>query len=240
MGDTTNDSRFMTHGSTVPVLTIDGPSGSGKGTVGQVLAQRLGWRFLDSGALYRALGVAADRARVDLENKTALARLAMVMEIRFTPGTDGDSVDVMLNGEEVGNVLRTEESGRRASILGAIPDVRRALLQKQHSFRQLPGLVADGRDMGSTVFPDALLKIYLTASPEVRAARRYKQLKEKGFDVNLRRLLDEIRERDARDAERETSPLKPAHDACILDTSQLDISGVVEHVQGLLQQRRLR
>ena len=231
----------MTEANKVPVLTIDGPSGSGKGTVGQVLAQRLGWRFLDSGALYRALGVAADRARVDLENKTALASLAMVMEIRFTPGTDGDSVAVMLNGEEVGNVLRTEESGRRASILGAIPDVRRALLQKQHSFRQLPGLVADGPDMGSTVFPDALLKIYLTASPEVRAARRYKQLKEKGFDVNLRRLLDEIRERDARDAGREASPLKPAHDACILDTSQLDISGVVEHVQGLLQERqRLR
>ncbi|MDO8705230.1 MAG: (d)CMP kinase [Sulfuricaulis sp.] len=230
----------MTEANKVPVLTIDGPSGSGKGTVGQLLAQRLGWHFLDSGALYRALGVAADRAQVDLGNKAALARLAMDMDIRFTLGTDGDCVDVMLNGEEVGNVLRTEESGRRASILAAIPDVRRALLQKQHSFRQLPGLVADGRDMGSTVFPDALLKIYLTASPEVRAARRYKQLKEKGFDVNLHRLLDEIRERDARDAEREASPLKPAHDACILDTSQLDISGVVEHVQGLLQQRRLR
>ncbi len=223
--------------STIPVLTIDGPSGSGKGTVGQLLGQWLGWHFLDSGALYRALGVAADRAQVDLENQAALARLAMGMDIRFTPGADGDSVAVMLNGEEVGNILRTEESGRRASILAAIPAVRRALLQKQHSFRQPPGLVADGRDMGSTVFPDALLKVYLTASPEVRAARRYKQLKEKGFDVNLRRLLDEIRERDARDAERETSPLKPAFDACILDTSQLDISGVVEHVQGLLQQR---
>ena len=222
----------------VPVLTIDGPSGSGKGTVGQILAQRLGWHFLDSGALYRALGVAADRVRVDLGNQAALARLAVDMDIHFTPGIDGDSVAVMLNGEEVGSVLRTEESGRRASILAAIPDVRRALLQKQHSFRQSPGLVADGRDMGSTVFPDALLKIYLTASPEVRAARRYKQLKEKGFDVNLRRLLDEIRERDARDAGREVSPLKPAHDACILDTSQLDISGVVEHVQGLLQERQ--
>jgi len=134
--------------------------------------------------------------------------------------------------------LRTEESGRRASILAAIPEVRLTLLQKQHSFRRPPGLVADGRDMGSAVFPDAILKVYLTATPEIRAERRYKQLKDKGFDVNLRRLLDEIRERDARDTRREASPLKPASDACILDTSQLDISGVVERVYGLLQERQ--
>ena len=228
----------MHHIPLIPVLTIDGPSGSGKGTVGQLLAQRLGWHFLDSGALYRALGVAANRAEVDLGDKPALARLAMAMDIRFLPKIGGDVVDVLLNGEEVGDRLRTEESGRRASILAAIPEVRAALLQKQHSFRQPPGLVADGRDMGSTVFPDAILKVYLTANPEVRAERRYKQLKDKGFDVNLRRLLDEIRERDARDAGREASPLKPASDACILDTSQLDISGVVEHVYGLLQERQ--
>jgi len=227
----------MHHTPVIPVLTIDGPSGSGKGTVGQLLAQRLGWHFLDSGALYRALGVAANRAEVDLGDKPALARLAMTMDIHFRPRSGGDVVDVLLNGEEVGDRLRTEESGRRASILAAIPEVRLALLQKQHSFRQPPGLVADGRDMGSAVFPDAILKVYLTATPQVRAERRYKQLKDKGFDVNLRRLLDEIRERDARDTGREASPLKPANDACILDTSQLDISGVVERVYGLLRER---
>ncbi|MBI3574429.1 MAG: (d)CMP kinase, partial [Gammaproteobacteria bacterium] len=161
----------MNHAPIIPVLTIDGPSGSGKGTVGQLLAQRLGWHFLDSGALYRTLGVAANRAEIDLGDKPALARLAMAMDIRFLPRPGGDVVDVLLNGEEVGDRLRTEESGRRASILAAIPEVRLALLQKQHSFRQPPGLVADGRDMGSAVFPDALLKIYLTATPEVRAER---------------------------------------------------------------------
>ncbi len=228
----------MTHDAAVPVLALDGPSGSGKGTVGQLLAQRLGWHFLDSGALYRALAVAADASSVDLGDKSRLAQLAIDMDIRFAPRGGGDVVDVLLNGQEIGDRLRTEESGRRASILAAIPEVRRALLQKQHSFRQAPGLVADGRDMGSTVFPDAILKVFLTASAEVRAERRYKQLKDKGFDVNLRRLLDEIRERDARDAGREASPLKPASDACILDTSQLDISGVVERIYGLLQQRR--
>jgi cytidylate kinase len=163
------------------------------------------------------------------------------MDIRFVPRPHGDVVDVLLDGQEIGDRLRTEESGKRASILAAIPEVRHALLEKQHSFRSAPGLVADGRDMGSTVFTDALLKIYLIASPEVRAERRYKQLKDKGFDVNLRQLLDEIRERDARDAGREASPLKPASDACILDTSQLDISGVVERIDDLLQERqRLR
>ena len=225
-------------GAPVPVLALDGPSGSGKGTVGQILAQQLGWHFLDSGALYRTLGVAAERARVDLEDKPGLARLARDMNLRFVPRSGGDTVDVVLDGVDVGGRLRTEESGRRASILAAIPEVRQALLQKQHSFRQPPGLVADGRDMGSTVFPDAILKIYLTASPEVRAERRYKQLKEKGFDANLQRLLDEIRERDARDAGREASPLKPAENAYILDTSQLDISGVVERIYGLLQERQ--
>lgn len=228
----------MTEANKVPVLAIDGPSGSGKGTIGLILARRLGWHFLDSGALYRALGVAANRAGVDLGDKPALARLAMDMDIRFAPRTGSDLVDVMLNGREVGDMLRTEESGRRASILAAIPGVRQALMQKQRSFRRLPGLVADGRDMGSVVFPDAILKIFLTATPEVRAERRYKQLKEKGFDVNLRQLLDEIRERDARDAGREASPLKPASDACLVDTSQLDISGVVERVQSLLQERQ--
>ena len=228
----------MTEANKVPVLAIDGPGGSGKGTVGQILAQRLGWHFLDSGALYRVVGIVATRERVSLEDRPALARLATSMVIRFVPRTDGGAAAVLLHGEEIGDRLRTEESGKLASIVAALPEVRSALLQKQHSFRRLPGLVADGRDMGSTVFPDAILKVYLSASPEVRAERRYKQLIDKGFDVNLPRLLDEIRERDARDAGRAVSPLKPAHDACILDTSQLDISGVVERVYGLLLQRR--
>ncbi len=228
----------MTVAAKVPVLALDGPGGSGKGTVGQMLAHRLGWHFLDSGALYRAVGAAAIRERISLDDRLALARLATSMDIHFVPRTDGGAAAVLLHGEEIGDQLRTEESGKLASIVAAIPEVRGALLQKQHSFRRSPGLVADGRDMGSTVFPDAILKVYLTASPEVRAERRYKQLIDKGFDVNLPRLLDEIRERDARDAGRAVSPLKPAEDACILDTSQLDISGVVEHVYGLLQRRR--
>ena len=222
----------------IPVLTIDGPSGSGKGTVGQILAQRLGWHFLDSGALYRALGVAAEQTGISFEDRPALTRLATSMDICFIPRADGAPAAVLLHGTEIGDRLRTETSGRLASIVAAIPEVRQALLQKQHSLRQPPGLVADGRDMGSTVFPEAILKVFLTASPEVRAARRHKQLMDKGFDVNLPRLLDEIRERDARDAGRAVSPLKPAEDACILDPSQLDISGVVERVHGLLQQRQ--
>ncbi|MHB8535684.1 MAG: (d)CMP kinase [Sulfuricaulis sp.] len=228
----------MTGRAPVPVVTLDGPSGSGKGTVGQVLAQRLGWHFLDSGALYRSLGVAAVKAGADFSDRPAIVKLALGMDVRFVPRGVADTIGVRLNGEDIGEAMRTEEGGRHASLVAAIPEVRQALLQKQHSFRQPPGLVADGRDMGSTVFPDAILKIYLTASPEVRAARRYKQLIEKGFDANLRQLLDEIRERDARDAGREVSPLKPAEDACILDTSQLDISGVVERVYGLLQERQ--
>jgi len=224
--------------NTIPVLALDGPGGSGKGTVGQVLAQRLGWHFLDSGALYRAVGLVAENAKIGLDDPPALARLATSMDIRFIPRTDGGAAAVLLDGRDIGDRLRTEESGRAASLVAALPEVRRALLQKQHSFRQPPGLVADGRDMGSTVFPDAILKVYLTASPEVRAQRRYKQLIEKGFDVNLPRLLDEIRERDARDAGRAVSPLKPAEDARILDTSQLDISGVVERVHGLLRERQ--
>jgi CMP/dCMP kinase len=159
----------MTVAAKAPVLAIDGPGGSGKGTVGQILAQRLGWHFLDSGALYRVVGVVATRERVSLEDRPALARLATSMDIRFVPRTDGGAAAVLLHGEDIGDQLRTEESGKLASIVAAIPEVRSALLQKQHSFRRLPGLVADGRDMGSTVFPDAILKVYLSASPEVRA-----------------------------------------------------------------------
>jgi cytidylate kinase len=224
----------------VPVLTIDGPGGSGKGTAGQILAQRLGWHFLDSGAMYRLAGYAAARAGVDLRDEAGVARVARDMDIRFVPEGVGEPVRVILNGEDVGAQIRTEEGARAASIVAALPAVRQALLEKQRAFRQPPGLVADGRDMGTTVFPEAILKIYLTASAEIRAERRHKQLIEKGFDANLPRLLDEIRERDRRDAERVASPLKPAADACILDSSPLSVSEVVDQILALLQTRRDR
>ena len=219
-----------------PVIALDGPSGSGKGTVGQLLAARLGWHFLDSGALYRALALAAQAAGIDLGDSAALAALAGKTRIDFVP-RPGAAAQVFLDGCDVGERLRTESAGEGASRVAALPAVRQALLQKQHALRRPPGLVADGRDMGTTVFPDAALKVFLTATPEVRAERRYKQLKEKGFDVTLARLLDEIRERDARDAKRAASPLKPAADAYILDTSHLGITEVVDRIEGWLHER---
>lgn len=227
-------------GASVPVLTIDGPSGSGKGTVGQLAAQRLGWHFLDSGALYRIVGYAAAERGVDLGEEAAVVKVAETMRVEFIPRGAGEPVGVRLDGGEVGDQLRTEDGGRRASLVAAHPRVRAALLAKQRAFRAPPGLVADGRDMGTTVFPDAILKVFLTATAESRAERRYKQLKEKGFDANLARLLDEIRERDERDAARAASPLKPAPDACILDSSPLSISEVVDRILALLQTRRDR
>lgn len=219
----------------VPVVALDGPSGSGKGTVGQLLAARLGWHFLDSGALYRALAVAARAAHIDFNDAAALAALVGKTQITFAL-RPGAPAQVFLDGRDVGDSLRTEAAGEGASRVAAVPLVRQALLQKQHALRLPPGLVADGRDMGTTVFPDAALKVFLTATPQVRAERRYKQLKEKGFDVNLPRLLEEIRERDARDARRAASPLKPAADAYILDTSHLGITEVVDRIEGWLRQ----
>lgn len=221
---------------TIPVVTIDGPGGSGKGTISQLLAARLGWHYLDSGALYRVLGLAAQDAGISVTDAPSLARLAGEIQLDFEPQTDG-SAQVMLNGQDVSLWLRTEECGRWASEVAVWPEVRAALLQKQHDFRQNPGLVADGRDMGTTVFPTARLKIFLTASPEVRADRRYKQLKEKGLDASLPLLLGEIRARDARDAGRAVSPLRPADDAEILDTSTMGINEVVEFILDRLRQR---
>ncbi len=226
----------MGHEIAPPVLALDGPSGAGKGTVGQILAQRLGWCFLDSGALYRVLGVAAAKAGIDLQDIAALGRLAREMDVSFR-ARPGNTARILLNGTDVGEEVRTENAGKRASVLAAIPEVRAALLQKQRAFRRPPGLVADGRDMGTTVFPDAIVKVYLTADAEIRAERRYKQLKDKGFDVTLPQLLSEIRERDERDAGRKTSPLKAADDAYILDTSALGISEVAESIYRLLQER---
>ena len=221
---------------TIPVVTIDGPGGSGKGTISQLLAARLGWHYLDSGALYRVLGLAAQDAGITLTDAPSLARLAGEIQLDFQPQMDG-SAQVILNGQDVSLWLRTEECGRWASEVAVWPEVRAALLQKQHDFRQNPGLVADGRDMGTTVFPAARLKIFLTASPEVRAERRYKQLKEKGLDASLPLLLGEIRARDARDAGRAVSPLRPADDAEILDTSTMGINEVVEFILDRLQHR---
>jgi len=221
----------------IPVVTIDGPSGSGKGTVAQILAGRLGWHYLDSGALYRVLGLTANHRGVGLDNEPALCHLAEAIRIDFVPQPDGTPARVAVDGEDVSRDLRTEATGELASQVAVLPDVRAALLEKQRDFRQIPGLVTDGRDMGTTVFPDAILKVFLVASAEVRAERRYKQLKDKGFDANLSAILGEIRHRDRRDTERSVSPLKPADDAWVLDGSTLSIEEVVTSVSRRLAER---
>ncbi len=213
-----------------PVLTLDGPSGSGKGTIASRVARTLGWHLLDSGALYRLVALGVARRGIDMADEETLAGYAAQMDVDFEVLPDSGEVVAKLDGEPVGNAIRTEQIGNDASKVAAMGAVREALLQRQRDFRQFPGLVADGRDMGTTVFPDAGLKIYLTASAEVRAERRYKQLKEKGISASLAGLLREITERDARDTERQSSPLKPAADAIVLDTSALDIDQVVEQV----------
>ena len=209
------------------VITIDGPSASGKGTVAARIAEALGFSLLDSGALYRVLGIAARKQQLSLHNHQQLARLAADLKIEF--GISGPG-SVQLNGEDVSQEIRTDAASKLASEVGAIPAVREALLQRQLAFRQPPGLVADGRDMGTVVFPDAELKIFLTASPEERAQRRYKQLIGKGIGAILPDLLRELKDRDERDSQRAVSPLKPAADAAILDTTKLTIDEVVARV----------
>lgn len=208
----------------IPVIAIDGPSASGKGTVAALAARALGFHYLDSGAIYRVTAHAAQRAGVDLTDETGLARLAAGLDLRF------DGVEVYLEGQPVGDVIRTEEAGRAASRIAALPALRAALLERQRAFRQAPGLVTDGRDMGSVVFPDATVKIFLTASVEERAQRRYKQLIEKGLGANLAALLQDLRERDERDAARAAAPLRQGADARLLDTTQLTIDQAVEQV----------
>lgn len=212
-----------------PVITIDGPSGSGKGTISKLLAQKLGFHFLDSGALYRLTALAADHHNVDMSNEKALEVLAGHLDVQFD--TTGDQTKIVLEGEDVTRAIRVEGVSMNASRVAAYPGVRQALLARQRAFQQTPGLVADGRDMGTTVFPHALVKIFLTASAEERASRRYKQLLEKGESVSLRALLEDIQARDDRDINRSSSPLKPADDALVLDSTQLSIPEVLETVE---------
>ena len=216
--------------SPIPVITIDGPSGSGKGTVAALLAGKLGWNFLDSGALYRLLAFAARNHGVDLTNEEALKALAAHLDVQFGAAEKGHGMRIVLEGEDVTEAIRNEVVGAGASQVAALPVVRDALLQRQKAFREAPGLVADGRDMGTVVFPDATLKIFLTASAEERARRRFLQLKAKGDDVNLASLLDEIRARDERDTQRAVAPLKPADDAIQLDSTALTIEQVLEQI----------
>lgn len=219
-----------------PVIAVDGPSGVGKGTLCQWLAVRLGFHLLDSGALYRLTALAALRRKRALGDEVAVAAVAAELDAAFAPDAAG-TVRVILDGLEVGAVLRSETTGNAASRVAALPAVRAALLQRQRDFRRFPGLIADGRDMGTVVFPDADLKLFLTASAEARAQRRYKQLIEKGMDANLAGLVEEIAERDARDAQRAVAPLKPAADAQVLDTTRMNIGEVGEWALALAAHR---
>jgi cytidylate kinase len=221
------------------VITIDGPSGSGKGTIAGLLATRLGWNLLDSGALYRLLALSARNHGVALTNEEGLKALAAHLDVQFVAGAPGQEQLIILEGEEVTQAIRNEQVGSGASQVAALPAVRDALLQRQRAFLEAPGLVADGRDMGTVVFPEAPLKIFLTASVEERAQRRYLQLKEKGDAVNLASLLDEIRARDERDTQRAVAPLKPAHDAILLDSTKLSIEQVLERILGEVAAREL-
>ena len=218
----------------IPVITIDGPSGSGKGTVATLTAKDLGFRLLDSGALYRSLAVSAIKREVNLEDHQQLADLARCLNIEFDLFNSGS---VWLDGEDVSLSIRTDIVSKAASLLGTIPAVRTALHEQQLAFRKEPGLVADGRDMGTVVFPDALVKIYLTARLEERVQRRYKQLIDKGIDATLPLLLGDLKERDAKDSERPISPLKPAKDAIVLDTTDLQVDQVVQLVMSIVRDR---
>ncbi len=208
----------------IPVIAIDGPSASGKGTVAMLVAKALGFHYLDSGAIYRVTAHAADLAGVALEDAAGLATLARDLQLAFDAG------EIFLAGKAVGDLIRGEEAGRAASRIAALPVLRAALLERQRAFRLAPGLVSDGRDMGSVVFPDAELKIFLTASAEERAQRRYKQLIEKGFSANLAALLQDLKERDARDAARSAAPLQQTADAVLLETTHLTIQQAVQQV----------
>jgi cytidylate kinase len=213
----------------IPVITIDGPSGAGKGTVARLVAEHLGWHLLDSGAIYRVLAVATQHHQVSLEDEEPIIPMAAHLDVQFTISSTGES-RVILEGEDVTHAIRTEEIGILASKVAAFPRVREALLRRQRAFNVSPGLVADGRDMGTVVFTNAPVKVFLTASAEERSQRRFNQLKEKGIDVKIGRLLDDIRQRDERDSNRKVAPLVPAEGALTIDSTDLSIMEVVNKV----------
>ena len=225
----------MTDKASIPVLTIDGPSGSGKGTIAHRVASELGWHLLDSGALYRLTALAAARAGLADASESDLAGIAEGLQVRFSSSDSGDQ-QIFLSGEEVSANIRDEQCGLMASKIAPLPEVRRALVGLQQGFHKAPGLVADGRDMGTVVFPDAELKVFLTASAAERAKRRHKQLKDKGIDVSLPALSRDIEDRDRRDSERSVAPLRPADDARVLDSSHLSIDEVVQTVLSWAQE----
>ncbi|MCW8327345.1 (d)CMP kinase [Photobacterium sp. SDRW27] len=218
-----------------PVITVDGPSGAGKGTLCMLLADKLGWKLLDSGAIYRVLALAAIHHGVDLESEEALVPLAAHLDVQFK--AEGDLVKVILEGEDVSGELRKEETGMAASKVAALPRVREALLRRQRAFSEAPGLVADGRDMGTVVFPQAEVKIFLDASAEERANRRMNQLQLKGLDVNFGSLLSEIQERDDRDRNRAVAPLRPADDALVLDSTEMSIEQVTAQALAFIEKK---
>ena len=222
----------------IPVITVDGPSGAGKGTISHMLADSLGWHFLDSGALYRVTGQACLIEGVSWDDHAAVTDIARHLEVSFQAAASGEIL-VAYKGRDVSREIRTEEGGRGASTVAAIPAVRAALLEGQREFRRPPGLVADGRDMGTVVFPSAALKIFLTASAQERAERRYKQLIAKGENVSLPRLLEDIEERDMRDSSRDVSPLVPAEDAIIVDSTATPIAEVFAQVMLKVKERGL-
>jgi len=219
----------------IPIITIDGPSGAGKGTIAQNVATALEFHILDSGSLYRLTALASQDNEIDLSDESKIAELALNLAVEFLPTDTG--LQILLRKEDVTEAIRKEEIGMRASKVAALPKVRKALLDRQRCFSGLPGLVADGRDMGTTVFPDALLKIFMTASPEERAERRYKQLKAKGINANIAALVKDLKLRDEQDANRAVSPLKPAEDAVLLDTTEMGIEEVTQKVLELAKQR---
>lgn len=217
---------------TAPVITIDGPSGSGKGTIGKRLALALKWHFLDSGAIYRVLAYAARAKQLNLADENNLVEEALRLQLSFNVDLITQDTKILFDGVDITPLIRSEEIGSIASKVGALPRVRQALLERQRAFRKLPGLVTDGRDMGSVVFPDAILKIFLSASIQERARRRYQQLKEAGINVSLDALCDELVLRDKRDQERQVAPLKPTSDAVVIDTTSLSIDDVMRKIMG--------
>lgn len=219
--------------SLAPVITVDGPSGAGKGTVCARIAAELGWQLLDSGALYRITGLAADRRGIKLDDESAVADIAANLDVRFQPTPEG--VLTLLEGDDVTTTIRTEEVGSLASQVAALPAVRDALLQRQRDFRTAPGVVADGRDMGTVVFTDAPVKVFLTASAEERGRRRYKQLTDKGINASLPALIEDIQARDERDSNRAVAPLKPAQDALLIDSTSMTIDEVCDQIMTLVR-----